>query len=191
MRRKNEEPLNLGGLTKSAAAMMAAKHVSALKTTATDNGDGDIEVVGVVPGPGSKMTNIKNNKLDINIINKLQQTQSLMDSIESSQSSASAALAAAAVRQVSGTGMPGTSSTTSMLNLAGLPNYSALTGSTESNYTNLMAAAAARDPYYQALLASGLGSGTGSNTVDLLQKCKYCHSFYISESLREPYSGSH
>ena len=59
MRRKNEEPLNLGGLTKSAAAMMAAKHVSALKTTATDNGDGDIEVVGVVPGPGSKMTNIK------------------------------------------------------------------------------------------------------------------------------------
>ena len=186
MRRKNEEPLNLGGLTKSAAAMMAAKHVSALKTTATDNGDGDIEVVGVVPGPGSKMTNIKNNKLDINIINKLQQTQSLMDSIESSQSSASAALAAAAVRQVSGTGMTGTSSTTSVLNLAGLPNYSALAGSTESNYTSLMAAAAARDPYYQALLASGLGSGTGSNTVDLLQKCKYCHSFYVNKFLHGP-----
>ena len=191
MKRKNEEPLNLGGLTKSAAAMMAAKHVSALNTTTTDNGDGDIEVVGVVPGPGSKMTtNIKNNKLDINIINKLQQTQSLMDSIESSQSSASAALAAAAVRQVSGAGIPGTSSTSSMLNFAGLPNYSALTGSTESTYTTLMAAAAARDPYYQALLASGLGSGTGSNTVDLLQKCKYFHSF-LGSRIPSRYSGNH
>ena len=43
-----------------------------------------------------------------------------------------------------------------------------------------MSAAAARDPYYQALLASGLGgnagnstaAGGGANTVDLLQKCK-------------------
>ena len=71
----------------------------------------------------------------------------------------------------------------------GLPNYySALTGgsnsSTSSAYTNLMAAAAARDPSYQALLASGMNGGIGSSAsnavtgldnsnVDLLQKCKY------------------
>ena len=71
--------------------------------------------------------------------------------------------------------------TTSALNFGNLQSgYSTLGGSNNS-YTNLMSAAAARDPYYQALLASGLGGTSGNssataggaNTVDLLQKCKY------------------
>ena len=58
LRHSNHEPLNLGGLTKSAAAMLAAKHASAMKSEE----DGDIEVVGVVPGIGSKMANINNRE---------------------------------------------------------------------------------------------------------------------------------
>ena len=182
MKRNNEEPLNLGGLTKSAAAMMAAKHASALKASASDMGDGDIEVVGVVPGHSSKLMAKTNSEIsDANILNKLPQMPVSIDSMGSAQASASSALARAAARQMAGSGIEGASSPSSMLNFSNLPSvYSSLGGSTNSPYTNLMAAAAARDPYYQALLASGLGgssgnataTGVGGNTVDLLQKCK-------------------
>ena len=54
MKRKSVEPINLGGLTKSAAAMLAAKLASAPKAASSnEGGDGDIEVVGIVPAQGS------------------------------------------------------------------------------------------------------------------------------------------
>ena len=182
MKRNNEAPINLGGLTKSAAAMMAAKHVSALKASSKDTGDGDIEFVGVVPGHGSKLTSrTKKEMSDGNIPNKLPQMPLLSNSLGSAQASASSELARAAARQMAESRIESVGSASPALNFSNLPSvYSSLGGTSNSPYTNLMAAAAARDPYYQALLASGLGGSSGNagtgldiNSVDLLQKCKY------------------
>ena len=97
MKRKNMEPLNLGGLTKSAAAMMAAKHASALKASANEVGDGDIEVVGVVPGHGSKlMSTVQGDAPEISLLNKLTSLPASVDG-KGVTASASSALARAAV----------------------------------------------------------------------------------------------
>ena len=163
MKRKAAEPINLGGLTKSAAAMLAAKHASALKAASSnEGGDGDIEVVGIVPAQGSTK-----NRPQISLLNKM--TPNAASKVNM-PASASSALARAAARQMAGAPLDDVNASL----------YSSL-GDSNSSYTNLMAAAASRDPYYQALLASGLGGtagnstsagGGGGNTVDLLQKCK-------------------
>lgn len=180
LKRKNIEPLNLGGLTKSAAAMMAAKHASALKASANEIGDGDVEVVGVVSGNASKLISMpQGDKSEINFLNKLTQLPASVDGKGNITTSASSALARAAVIQMAGSGMEDIGST-SALNFGNLQSGYSTLGESNNSYTNLMSAAAARDPYYQALLASGLGgnsgnstaSGGNANTVDLLQKCK-------------------
>ena len=161
LKRKAVEPINLGGLTKSAAAMLAAKHASALKAANNEGGDGDIEVVGIVPAQGTAK-----NRPQISLLNKMTPNST---SKVSMPASASSALARAAARQMAGQPLEDANSSL----------YSSL-GDSNSSYNSLMAAAAARDPYYQALLASGLGGASGnstgaaggSNTVDLLQKCK-------------------
>ena len=53
--------------------MLAAKHASALKAaSANETGDGDIEVVGIVPAQGSKfLTNPQSDRTQINFLNKL------------------------------------------------------------------------------------------------------------------------
>ena len=182
LRRNKVEPLNLGGLTKSAAAMMAAKHASALKASASDVGDGDIEVVGVVPGHGLKFNSKQQNNIsDPNIINKLTQMPVSMDGKSGVSSSASSALARAAARQMAGSGLEDLGTASPGLSLESLQSAYSSIGGSNNSYTNLMASAAARDPYYQALLASALNgnsgnsasAGVGANTVDLLQKCKY------------------
>ena len=158
MKRKSVEPINLGGLTKSAAAMLAAKLASAPKAASSnEGGDGDIEVVGIVPAQGSTKNRPQISLMKPNSASKVNMP-----------ASASSALARAAARQMAGQPLDDVNSSL----------YSSL-GDSNSSYNSLMAAAAARDPYYQALLASGLGatsgnssSAGGSNTVDLLQKCK-------------------
>ena len=177
LKRKTAEPINLGGLTKSAAAMLAAKHASALKAaSANETGDGDIEVVGIVPAQGSKfLTNPQSDRTQINFLNKLNPAS--RDGKGNISPSASSALARAAARQMAGTPLEDANTSLNLDNLSSA--YSSI-GESNSSYTNLMAAAAARDPYYQALLASGLGGSSGNssaasggaNTVDLLQKCK-------------------
>ena len=92
LKRKNIEPLNLGGLTKSAAAMMAAKHASALKASANEMGDGDVEVVGVVPGHASKLTSMaQSDKADVNFLNKINQLPVSADGKTNTSPSASSA----------------------------------------------------------------------------------------------------
>ena len=179
MKRKTVEPINLGGLTKSAAAMLAAKHASALKAaSANETGDGDIEVVGIVPAQGSKfLTKPQSDRTQINFLNKLTHDPTSRDGKGNISASASSALARAAARQMAGAPLEDANNSINLDTLSS--GYSSL-GESNSSYTNLMAAAAARDPYYQALLASGLGGSTGTssaasggaNTVDLLQKCK-------------------
>ena len=174
----------MGGLTKSAAAMMAAKHASALKASANEMGDGDVEVVGVVPGHASKLTSIaQSDKADVNFLNTLTQLPVSTDGKTNIAPSASSALARAAVRQMAGSGLEDMG-TNSALNFRNLQSGFSTLGGSSSSYTNLMIAAAARDPYYQALLASGLGNssaaGGSASTVDLLQKCKYQMFDYVS-----------
>ena len=180
LKRKTVEPLNLGGLTKSAAAMMAAKHASALKASSNDVGDGDVEVVGVVPGNGQKLISKQlGDKSDF--LNKISQQLPLgADAKGNGTGTASSALANAAARQMAASGVDDLS-TSSGIDFGNLASAYSSIGGSNSSYNSLMAAAAARDPYYQALLASGLGGSSGNatsstsggaNTVDLLQKCK-------------------
>ena len=180
LKRKTVEPLNLGGLTKSAAAMMAAKHASALKASSNEVGDGDVEVVGVVPGNGQKLISKQlGDKSDF--LNKISQQLPLgADAKGNGAGTASSALANAAARQMAASGVDDLS-TSSGIDFGNLASAYSSIGGSNSSYNSLMAAAAARDPYYQALLASGLGGSSGNatsstsggaNTVDLLQKCK-------------------
>ena len=180
MKRKTVEPLNLGGLTKSAAAMMAAKHASALKASSNEVGDGDVEVVGVVPGHGQKL--IRKQQGDkSDFLNKISQLPLGADAKGNGTGTASAALANAAARQMAASGIDDLSTSSSGIDFGNLASAYSSIGGSNSSYNSLMAAAAARDPYYQALLASGLGGSSGNaasstsggaNTVDLLQKCK-------------------
>ena len=182
MKRKTVEPLNLGGLTKSAAAMMAAKHASALKASSNEVGDGDVEVVGVVPGNGQKLISKQvGDKSDF--LNKISQLPLGADAKgNGTPGTASSALANAAARQMAASGVDDLSTSSSGIDFGNLASAYSSIGGSNSSYNSLMAAAAARDPYYQALLASGLGGSSGNaasststggaNTVDLLQKCK-------------------
>ena len=181
LKRKTVEPLNLGGLTKSAAAMMAAKHASALKASSNEVGDGDVEVVGVVPGNGQKLISKQvGDKSDF--LNKISQLPLGADvKGNGTQGTASSALANAAARQMAASGVDDLSTSSSGIDFGNLASAYSSIGGSNSSYNSLMAAAAARDPYYQALLASGLGGSSGNatsstsggaNTVDLLQKCK-------------------
>ena len=182
LKRKTVEPLNLGGLTKSAAAMMAAKHASALKASSNEVGDGDVEVVGVVPGNGQKLISKQlGDKSDF--LNKISQQLPLgADAKGNGAGTASSALANAAARQMAASGVDDLSTSSSGIDFGNLASAYSSIGGSNSSYNSLMAAAAARDPYYQALLASGLGGSSGNatsststggaNTVDLLQKCK-------------------
>ena len=180
LKRKTVEPLNLGGLTKSAAAMMAAKHASALKASSNEVGDGDVEVVGVVPGNGQKLiTKQLGDKSDF--LNKISQLPLGADAKGNGTNTASSALANAAARQMAASGVDDLSTSSSGIDFGNLASAYSSIGGSNSSYNSLMAAAAARDPYYQALLASGLGGSSGNatsstsggaNTVDLLQKCK-------------------
>lgn len=181
LKRKTVEPLNLGGLTKSAAAMMAAKHASALKASSNEVGDGDVEVVGVVPGNGQKLISKQvGDKSDF--LNKISQLPLGADAKgNGTPGTASSALANAAARQMAASGVDDLSTSSSGIDFGNLASAYSSIGGSNSSYNSLMAAAAARDPYYQALLASGLGGSSGNatsstsggaNTVDLLQKCK-------------------
>ena len=160
--------------------MMAAKHASALKASSNEVGDGDVEVVGVVPGHGQKL--IRKQQGDkSDFLNKISQLPLGADAKGNGTGTASAALANAAARQMAASGIDDLSTSSSGIDFGNLASAYSSIGGSNSSYNSLMAAAAARDPYYQALLASGLGGSSGNaasstsggaNTVDLLQKCK-------------------
>ena len=161
--------------------MMAAKHASALKASSNEVGDGDVEVVGVVPGHGQKL--IRKQQGDkSDFLNKISQLPLGADAKgNGTPGTASSALANAAARQMAASGIDDLSTSSSGIDFGNLASAYSSIGGSNSSYNSLMAAAAARDPYYQALLASGLGGSSGNaasstsggaNTVDLLQKCK-------------------
>ena len=160
--------------------MMSAKHASALKASSNEAGDGDVEVVGVVPGHGQKLIS-KQLGDKSNFLNKMSQLPLGADAKGNGAGTASSALANAAARQMAASGIDDLSTSSSGIDFGNLASAYSSIGGSNSSYNSLMAAAAARDPYYQALLASGLGASSGNaasstsggaNTVDLLQKCK-------------------